>query len=126
MLSLSNETENPFWYNYTVRGQNQISLAYCHWNSFLVIIRLIYKEWLSKCWHKMTEIIKIIWDEAWKMSDNFFICYLAAPQTTLDHYGGEKLIHSMLITVTGSLVMRLGPSTWWDLKQEPRRFIATS
>ena len=38
IITLSNETENPLWYNYTDKGQNWTSFAYCHLNLFLFFI----------------------------------------------------------------------------------------
>ena len=47
IIRLSNETGNPLWSNYTVKGQNEFSLASCFLNSFLAIIRLIDEERLD-------------------------------------------------------------------------------
>ena len=47
ITSLSNDNENPLWYNYAVKGQYWISLAHCHLNSFLAIIILIHEERLG-------------------------------------------------------------------------------
>ena len=49
IISLSNESENPLWCNYTDKGQSWISLAYFHLNSFLVIILFIHEVRLGVC-----------------------------------------------------------------------------
>ena len=46
MITLSNENENPLWYNYTTKGPIWIGLAYYPVNLFLVII--IYNDALRE------------------------------------------------------------------------------
>ena len=43
VTSLSNDIETPLCYNYTVKVQNWISVAYCCLNSFFGIIMLIHE-----------------------------------------------------------------------------------
>ena len=70
--TLSNDAEKALWFNYTVKGQNWISMAYCHLSSFLVIIICInaWKEVGCALTSKninLTNYCDFIWDDMiWK------------------------------------------------------------
>ena len=50
----------PTFRQFTVKGHNWLSLAYCDLNSYLVITRLIHKEGLGVFDHEITQTMQFV------------------------------------------------------------------